>query len=141
MPGAFKWSEKYRPTSLDAVLGNNKAISELREWGIAWERDEPIIKGVILYGPAGIGKTSSALALALEFNWDYIEMNASDIRTASMIQRIAGPASRSSTFSGRRRLIILDEADNLHGTADRGGASAMLHLVKETDQPLILIAN
>jgi replication factor C large subunit len=141
MPGAFKWAEKFRPTSLDDVLGNNKAISELREWGIAWERDMPVTKGVILYGPAGIGKTSSALALADELNWDYIEMNASDIRTASMIQRIAGPASRSSTFSGRRRLIILDEADNLHGTADRGGASAMLRLVKETDQPLILIAN
>ena len=58
-----------------------------------------------------------------------------------MIQRIAGPASRSTTFSGRRRLVILDEADNLHGTADRGGAAAMLRLVRETGQPVLLIAN
>jgi replication factor C large subunit len=58
-----------------------------------------------------------------------------------MIQRIAGPASRSTTFSGRRRLVILDEADNLPGTADRGGAAAMLRLVRETGQPVLLIAN
>jgi replication factor C large subunit len=29
----------------------------------------------------------------------------------------------------------------LHGTADRGGASAILRLVKETSQPILLIAN
>jgi replication factor C large subunit len=45
------------------------------------------------------------------------------------------------TFSGKPRLVILDEADNLHGTADRGGAAAMLRLVRETGQPVLLIAN
>jgi replication factor C large subunit len=136
-----RWTEKYRPQNLDDILGNNKAISELREWAISWEKKALLAKGAILYGPAGTGKTSAALALAREFDWDYVEMNASDVRTASMIQRIAGPASRSSSFSGHKRLIILDEADNLHGTADRGGASAMLRLVKETSQPILLIAN
>jgi len=29
----------------------------------------------------------------------------------------------------------------LHGNADRGGAAAMLRLVKETSQPVLLIAN
>jgi replication factor C large subunit len=74
-------------------------------------------------------------------DWDEVEMNASDVRTASMIDRIAGPASRISTFSGRKRLVILDEADNLHGTADRGGAAAMLKLVRSASQPVLLIAN
>ena len=68
-------------------------------------------------------------------------MNASDARTAGMIEKVAVPASRSQTFSGKPRLVILDEADNLHGTADRGGAAAMLRLVRETRQPVILIAN
>ncbi|MCU0638160.1 MAG: AAA family ATPase [Methanothrix sp.] len=119
MSPAVKWTEKYRPKALKEVLGNGKAIEELRAWATAWERGTPITGAAILYGPAGTGKTSAALALAQEFDWDYIEMNASDARTAGMIQRIAGPASRSLTFSGRRRLVILDEADNLHGTADR----------------------
>lgn len=141
MAEAVKWTEKYRPGSLKDVLGNNKATSELREWAQSWERGAPITGAVILYGPAGIGKTSAALALAREMDWDYIEMNASDIRTAGAIERIAGPASKSRTFSGSKRLVILDEADNLHGTADRGGAAAMLRLVKNTSQPVILIAN
>jgi replication factor C large subunit len=141
MPAATKWTEKYRPNSLKEVLGNGKAIEELREWAKSWDRGSPITGAAILYGPAGTGKTSAALALAKEFDWDYIEMNASDARTAGMIQKIAGPASRSMTFSGNRRLVILDEADNLHGTADRGGAAAMLKLVKETSQPVLLIAN
>jgi replication factor C large subunit len=68
-------------------------------------------------------------------------MNASDARTAGMIQKIAGPASQSRTFSGKPRLVILDEADNLHGTADRGGAAAMLKLVRSASQPVLLIAN
>jgi replication factor C large subunit len=141
MPPAVKWTEKYRPDTLKQVLGNGKAIEELRAWAASWERGAPITGAVILYGPAGTGKTSAALALAREFDWDYIEMNASDARTAGMIQKIAGPASRSMTFSGKPRLVILDEADNLHGTADRGGASAMLRLVRETSQPVLLIAN
>jgi len=141
MPPAVKWTEKYRPDTLKQVLGNGKAIEELRAWAASWEKGAPITGAVILYGPAGTGKTSAALALAREFDWDYIEMNASDARTAGMIQKVAGPASRSMTFSGKPRLVILDEADNLHGTADRGGASAMLRLVRETRQPVLLIAN
>ena len=141
MPPAVKWTEKYRPDTLKQVLGNGKAVEELRAWAASWERKSPITGAVILYGPAGTGKTSAALALAREFDWDYIEMNASDARTAGMIQKIAGPASRSMTFSGKPRLVILDEADNLHGTADRGGAAAMLRLVRETSQPVLLIAN
>jgi replication factor C large subunit len=138
---AVKWTEKYRPDTLAQVLGNGKAIEELRAWAQSWEQGVPITGAAILYGPAGTGKTSAALALAREFDWDIIEMNASDARTAGMIQKIAGPASRSMTFSGKPRLVVLDEADNLHGTADRGGAAAMLKLVRDTRQPVLLIAN
>jgi replication factor C large subunit len=138
---SMKWTEKYRPLSLKNVLGNNKAVSELHEWAESWEHGKPITRAVILYGPAGTGKTSAALALAREMDWDEVEMNASDVRTAGMIDRIAGPASKTGTFSGRKRLVILDEADNLHGTADRGGASAMLKLVRGASQPVLLIAN
>ncbi|MGC9515882.1 replication factor C large subunit, partial [Methanocrinis sp.] len=138
---AIKWTEKYRPKSLKEVLGNGKAVSDLEAWARAWERGVPEKRAVVLYGPAGVGKTSAALALAEEHSWDQIEMNASDSRTAAAISKVAGAASKMMTFSGKKRLVILDEADNLYGSADRGGSAAMLKLVRETDQPVILIAN
>lgn len=135
------WAEKYRPKNLDGILGNAKAVAELRAWARGWEEGRPEMKCLILYGPPGVGKTSAALALASEMDWDYIELNASDQRTAEIIKSVAGPASQVSTFSGRRRLVILDEADNLHGTYDRGGAAAILRVIKDATQPVVLIAN
>ena len=35
----------------------------------------------------------------------------------------------------------MDEADNLQGTADRGGAKAIIECIKNARQPIILIAN
>lgn len=136
----MEWTEKYRPKKLREVVGNEKAIEELREWA------EEVLeakskKAAILHGPAGCGKTSAAYALAAEKGWEVIELNASDQRSAGVIKSIVGPASTSTTFSQTTRLIILDEADNLHGTEDRGGTKAITEIVKRSTQPIILTAN
>lgn len=136
----LNWAEKYRPSTLDEIIGNTRAVEELKKWANAAEKDR---RTAILYGPPGVGKTSAALALAKEMNWDVIELNASDERTAEVIKRCVGEAAKAGTFSGisGKRLIILDEADNIHGTADRGGARAIIEVVKKTNQPIVLIAN
>lgn len=105
----------------------------------------------MLSGEPGTGKTSSALALANDYGWDIIEMNASDHRNAESIRRVAGIGSISQTFSesgeflttaeGKRKLIVLDEADNLFGREDYGGAKAISETLRETSQPIILIVN
>ncbi len=136
----MEWTEKYRPKKLREVVGNEKAIEELTKWA------EDVLKAkskkaAILHGPAGCGKTSAAYALAAEKGWEVIELNASDQRSAGVIKSIVGPASTSTTFSQTTRLIILDEADNLHGTEDRGGTKAITEIVKRSTQPIILTAN
>jgi replication factor C large subunit len=98
----------------------------------------------VLHGPPGVGKTSAAHALAADEGWPTIELNASDSRTKDVIERVAGEAAKSGTLTaggGGRRLLIMDEADNIHGNADRGGSRAITSLVKEASQPMILIAN
>jgi replication factor C large subunit len=133
------WAEKYRPAHLDEVVGNSTALRQMLEWARTWSRDR---KPLILYGKPGTGKTSSAHALASDMGWEVIELNASDQRTKSAIERVAGSGSTTASLTGaQRKLIIIDEADNLHGTADRGGARAIVDLIRGSRQPILLIAN
>ncbi|HET7323673.1 MAG TPA: replication factor C large subunit, partial [Halococcus sp.] len=135
------WTEKYRPSTLSEVRGNNKARDALAEWAETWDSHR---EAVILHGSPGVGKTSAAHALASDMGWPTIELNASNQRTKAIIERIAGEAAKSGTLTGGtggRRLVIMDEADNLHGNVDRGGSRAITEVVKEASQPMVLIAN
>ncbi len=156
------WTEKYRPKTLDELVGNEKAIVELRRWAKSWSQGAPKQKPIILSGKAGTGKTSSALALANEQGWTTIELNTSDARNAQKIKDVATSGAVNETFSndgsfissksGGRKLILLDEADNLYETraassdtssdlSDRGGKKAIVETIKITSQPIILIVN
>ncbi|NLN72407.1 MAG: replication factor C large subunit [Thermoplasmatales archaeon] len=148
---AEDWTEKYRPKTVRDVVGNPKAVSDIMEWADDWSKGAPKKKAAVLMGSPGIGKTSLALALASEMGWGLVEMNASDQRTGGAIRSVALKGSLSNTFSdtgeyldtrdGGMKLIVLDEADNIFGNADRGGVPAISELIKETKQPVILIVN
>ena len=133
------WAEKYRPARLEDIVGNTTAIRQIAAWAMNWTNKS---KPLLIYGKPGIGKTSSAYALASDMGWDVIELNASDQRTAAVIEHIAGVGSVTASLTGSvRKLIVLDEADNLQGTADRGGAKAIIECIRKAQQPMILIAN
>ncbi|MDR0791177.1 MAG: replication factor C large subunit, partial [Methanomassiliicoccaceae archaeon] len=145
------WTEKYRPDSLSKVVGNPKAVADLTGWANSWNRGIPDKRAVVLIGNPGIGKTSAAVALARDMKWDVVEMNASDQRNGDAIRNIALKGAYFNTFmgdgnyidtkDGGRKLIILDEADNLFGREDRGALPAISELIKNTRQPVILIMN
>lgn len=135
----MEWAEKYRPEHLADIVGNTSSVRQMAEWARTWNtRSKPLL----LYGKPGIGKTSSAYALGYDMKWDIIELNASDQRTAAVIERVAGEGSATASLTGSlRKLIVMDEADNLQGTADRGGAKAIIECIKNARQPILLIAN
>lgn len=145
------WTEKYRPQSLDDVIGNPGAVGTLRQWAESWNNGIPEKRALVLIGTPGIGKTTSAVALAHDMGWSLVEMNASDQRTGAAIEDIAIRGSKFNTFSvdgeyldtgkGQRKLIVLDEADNFFGNVDRGAIPVITKLIKETLQPVILIVN
>jgi len=138
------WAEKYQPRKLSEVVGQPQAIQAMLKWAEGWRKGKPEKPATLLYGSAGTGKTAAAVAFAREFGWDLIEMNASDKRTFNVIQQVAGTAATTGTlFEGAagKRLVVLDEADNVYGTADRGGYRAIEQVLKQATNPVVLIAN
>lgn len=157
------WTEKYRPGNLDEIVGNEHAIIELRKWADSWVKGIPKKRALILSGKPGIGKTSAVIALAKDFKWTLLELNTSDARNALKIKNVATYGAINETFddqgrfissrTGGRKLIMLDEADNLYekigssndnigdDLSDKGGKKAIIDTIKITKQPIILIVN
>ncbi|MBU7031382.1 MAG: replication factor C large subunit [Theionarchaea archaeon] len=133
------YTETYRPSQLSEIVGQPSALKELVSWFNTWPNQKKV---AILYGRAGVGKTSAVLALAQEVNADLVELNASDQRNKDVILRKVGLAATTSTLhGGGRRIILLDEADNVYGREDKGGYQAISEIIDITTNPIILIAN
>jgi len=134
------WTETHCPKAFEDFVGNSAAVKEVRVWAENWKLGKKG-KPLLFHGHTGSGKTLLAEITARENAWELFELNASDFRTKDIIERIAGAAALNSSFSGKLRLVLLDEVDGLQGTADKGGAAAIGSLLRQASQPVILTAN
>lgn len=104
-------TEKYRPKEFVEVIGNEDAISTLSNFA-----EEGNMPHLLLKGPAGTGKTSSALILGNKLcgSANVLEINASDERGIKIIRGIVKKWARSlPTFESLLKNIILDEGDEM----------------------------
>ena len=112
------WIEKYRPTNLSEVVGQSSVTDRLKNY--VKERSMPHL---LFAGPAGIGKTTSALALAREmfgelWKHNLHELNASDERGIDVVRgKIKEFARTAPLGEDGFKIIFLDEADALTGAA------------------------
>lgn len=107
------WTEKYRPKYLKDVLGQDNIISRLRSF--VSTRSLP---HCLFAGPAGCGKTTTALCIANELfkdQWksNFLELNASDERGIDTIRVKVKDFARTMPINGLFKIIYLDEADAL----------------------------
>ncbi|MCX8158268.1 MAG: replication factor C large subunit [Candidatus Diapherotrites archaeon] len=133
------FTEKYFPKNEREFIGNQEIVESVLKWAKLWNDGKKQIP-LLFVGPSGVGKTCLAHLVAKLNNWDIFEMNASDLRDKESIERIAGAAAFNTSFSGNLRLILLDEIDGLSAN-DRGASSAILTLIREARNPIILTAN
>ncbi|KAN0060198.1 replication factor C subunit 4 [Thecaphora frezii] len=109
------WVEKYRPTTLDQVVGNRATIDRLKV--IQQDGNCPHL---LISGLPGIGKTTSIHCLAHALLGDaykegVLELNASDERGIDVVRnKIKNFAQKKVSLPpGRHKIVILDEADSM----------------------------
>ena len=113
------WAEKYRPQILDEMVNQTEIVSRLMNF--VKDRNLPHL---LFVGPAGVGKTTSILALARDLYGsgyrNYIlELNASDERGINVIREKVKNFARTAAISSDVpfKILIMDEADSLTSAA------------------------
>ncbi|MDQ4056082.1 MAG: AAA family ATPase [Thermoproteota archaeon] len=132
------WSEVYRPMKVQQMIGNEGARLAVVKWLSGWvDGSRPLL----LIGPPGIGKTTLVHTLSQQFNYDLIELNASDNRNKIGLQNRIMPIFHNEGLFGRKMLLFLDEVDGISGREDTGGIDSLITIMKEPTIPVIMAAN
>ncbi len=105
-------TEKYRPSSLDEVVGNSENTEMLKSYV-----NDDRVPNILFEGPAGVGKTASAQAFAREVfgsTWksNFIDFNASDDRGIDVVRDDIKTAARQAAVGHEYKIIFLDEVDS-----------------------------
>ncbi len=131
-------TEKYRPKSLEMMVGNQEARKKLLGWLSKWKSGS---KAALLVGPPGTGKTTTVHLMAESGGFNLVELNASDTRTKEKLSKRMGEVISSTSLLGERTLIFLDEVDGLAGRADYGAIDFIRDAVRASQNPIVMAAN
>tara|TARA_R110002110_G_scaffold266395_3_gene482198 strand:- start:838 stop:1749 length:912 start_codon:yes stop_codon:yes gene_type:complete len=108
------WTEKYRPSKLNEIIGQEHFVLDAETWV-----ESKIMPNVLFYGNSGTGKTTAGLALAKTLLGkhaidNFFEINASDDRRLETVRTHIKNIAQSGTIGDVDfRIILLDEMDGM----------------------------
>ena len=108
----FLWVEKYRPKTIDECILPDGLKETFRAF--VSQNDIP---NLILSGSAGVGKTTVARAMLDQIDADYIVINGSMNGNIDTLRTEILNFASTVSFTGRRKYVILDEADYLNANS------------------------
>lgn len=131
----YLWSDKYKPKSIDDMVGNKKNIDTIKKWLSDFKNKKTNVeRALFISGPPGIGKTTIAHLILKEFDYEIIEFNASDVRSQKSVKdnllKILNNTNVSLMQDNKLRDIgiIMDEVDGM-SSGDRGGVSELVSII------------
>ena len=112
------WTEKYRPKTLEQVIGQEQIVKRLKSYVKSCN-----LPHLLFSGPPGVGKTACAVSIARDMfgeTWqgNFVELNASDERGIDVVRNNIKNFARTAPLGQARfKIIFLDEADALTSDA------------------------
>ena len=117
----FLWVERYRPRKLDDCILPDDQLNTFRQFVESGE-----IPNMLLCGSAGVGKTTIARAICEELGCDYIIINGSEESGIDVLRTKIREFASSVSFSGKTKVVILDEADYLNPNSTQPALRAFI---------------
>ena len=117
----FLWVEKYRPRKLEDCILPADQKNIFQEMLAKGE-----IQNMLLCGGAGMGKTTVARALCEELETDYIIINGSEESGIDVLRTKIKQFASTVSFSGKPKVVILDEADYLNPNSTQPALRAFI---------------
>lgn len=113
-----------RPRTLDELVGQQEAVGEGTWLRAAIENDT--LSSIILYGPAGTGKTSLARVIAHSTHATFVEVSAIG-GTVSDLRKVIAEADERLVHRNLRTILFIDEIHRFN----RAQQDALLHAVED----------
>jgi replication factor C small subunit len=107
------WTEKYRPKTLDDIILDEDTKEHFKNIG----SDVP---NLLFHGSPGTGKSTLAKIIVKDIlKCQYLYINASDENGIDTIRNKVISFAQTSSFDGKKKAVILEEADGLTGESLR----------------------